>query len=72
MNIREAAEMALEALEQIPTANKLFDESSYEAQKEAIQALRQALAEGTVQEIKLYDEVENPDWPFTNTEKNNG
>jgi hypothetical protein len=45
MSLRKAAEMALEALEQTPTANKLFDESSYEAQKDAIEALRQALAE---------------------------
>jgi uncharacterized UPF0160 family protein len=44
-DLRKAAEMALEALEQTPTANKLFDESSYEAQKDAIEALRQALAQ---------------------------
>ena len=44
-DLREAAEMALEALEQTPTANKLFDSESYEKQKDAIDALRQALAQ---------------------------
>ena len=44
-DLREAAEIALEALEQTPTANKLFDSESYEKQKDAIDALRQALAQ---------------------------
>ena len=44
-DLREAAEMALEALEQTPTVNKLFDSESYEKQKNAIDALRQALAQ---------------------------
>ena len=44
-DLRKAAEMALEALEQTPTANKLFDSESYEKQKDAIDALRQALAQ---------------------------
>ena len=44
-DLRKAAEMALEALEQTPTVNKLFDSESYEKQKDAIDALRQALAQ---------------------------
>ena len=44
-DLRKAAEMALEALEQTPTVNKLFDSESYEKQKNAIDALRQALAQ---------------------------
>ena len=53
-DLRKAAEMALEALEQTPTANKLFDESSYEVQKNAIQALRQALAQSKEQGVITY------------------
>ena len=65
-DLRKAAEMALEALEQTPTVNKLFDEASYENQKEAIQTLRQALAAEKAldemvainQRLGLYDDKE--------------
>ena len=56
----KAAEMALEALEQTPTANKLFDPESYEKQKDAIDALRQALAQAEQERRWVgitYDEV---------------
>lgn len=64
----EAMKMALKALEQTPTANKLFDESNYEKQKEAIEALRQAIEQAEKQEpvVWMYNgtihEFDPSDW----------
>ena len=44
-DLRKAAKLALEALEMVPVVNKIFNEEGYVRQKEAIEALRQALAQ---------------------------
>ena len=60
-DLRKAAELALEALEQTPTVNKLFDSESYEKQKHAIDALRQALAQPEQEPVVGMFEEKLPD-----------